>query len=172
MELETDRLLLRPIDPERDFEAWARTMADPNTVKYLGTEPMDRSAAWRHMALLIGHWSILGYGFFSVINKQTNDWVGRVGPWNPEGWPEPEVGWTISPDHRGNGFASEAAVAAIRFVFETLKWPRVAHCIFQGNEPSVGVAKKVGSKLLRTQQGIAGVTDRPVWIYGQEAGPQ
>ena len=55
------------------------------------------------MALAIGHWAIRGYGFFSVEHRATGAWVGRVGPWYPEGWPAPEVGWTLSPDHRGRG---------------------------------------------------------------------
>ena len=95
--IETDRLILRPIDPERDFEGWAHAMADPGTVRYLGMPPMDRAQAWRSMAMAIGHWTIRGFGFFSLELKATGEWVGRVGPWFPEGWPGPEVGWTISP---------------------------------------------------------------------------
>ena len=87
--IETERLILREIDPERDFEAWARSMADENTVRYLGTRPMSRAEAWRSMAHVIGHWKIRGYGFFSLESKATGEWVGRVGPWNPEGWPAP-----------------------------------------------------------------------------------
>ena len=104
MRIETERLILRPIDPERDFEGWAKSMASEDTVRYLDGRVLDRAMAWRHMAAIIGHWQIRGYGFFSVEEKSTGDWVGRVGPWYPEGWPEPEVGWTISPDYWGNGF--------------------------------------------------------------------
>ncbi|HKX55882.1 MAG TPA: GNAT family N-acetyltransferase, partial [Xanthomonadales bacterium] len=66
IKLETDRLILRPIDPERDFEPWARAMADENTVRYLGTKPMSRANAWRNMAMVMGHWTVRGYGFFSL----------------------------------------------------------------------------------------------------------
>ncbi len=168
MIIETDRLILRPIDPERDFEGWAHAMADPGTVRYLGTEPMDRAQAWRGMALAIGHWSIRGYGFFSLEHKESGAWVGRVGPWFPEGWPAPEVGWTISPRHLRKGYATEAARAAVDWVFDTLGWPSVIHCILDGNEPSVGVACKIGSRLLRTQDGLAGITQDRVLIYGQD----
>jgi len=169
MVIETERLILRKIDPDRDFDAWARAMADENTVRYLGTAPMDRAQAWRSMAMAIGHWSIRGYGFFSLEHKDTGQWVGRVGPWYPEGWPAPEVGWTISPDHLRKGYASEAARASIDFAFNTLGWSRVIHVIMEGNEPSVAVARKVGSRLIRSQQGLPGVTDQRVLIYGQSA---
>ena len=94
--IETPRLILREVDPEADFEAWADCFSDLEVMAGLGGGPgMSRAQAWRHMATVIGHQSIHGYSFYSVIEKASGDWVGRVGHWNPEGWPEPEVGWTI-----------------------------------------------------------------------------
>ena len=170
MNIETERLILRNIDPDRDFEPWARAMADENTVRYLGVKPMSRAEAWRSMALAIGHWTIRGFGFFSLEHRETGAWIGRVGPWFPHGWPAPEVGWTISPEHVGQGYATEAARAAINYAFTALGWAQVIHVIMEGNEPSISVARKLGSVLLRKQQGVPGVTDKPVLIYGQSAG--
>jgi RimJ/RimL family protein N-acetyltransferase len=168
--IETERLILRNIDPERDFDAWARTMGDARTVQFLDGKVLDRALAWRHMAAMIGHWSIRGYGFFSVESKASGEWLGRVGPWYPEGWPEPEVGWTISPNHWGNGYATEAGRAAIEFAFTELGWQRVIHVILAGNDRSVAVAEKLGSSFVRAQRGLAGVTDGEVLIYAQGAG--
>lgn len=169
MILETERLILRQVDPDRDFEPWAKAMADENTVRYLGTKPMNRAESWRSMALAVGHWAIRGYGFFSLEHRETGDWVGRVGPWYPEGWPAPEVGWTISPDHLGRGYATEAARASLQYVFGTLGWSQVIHVIMEGNGASIAVARKIGSTLVREQQGVQGVTDKKVFIYGQTA---
>ena len=169
MIIETERLILRQVDPDRDFDPWAKAMADEHTVRYLGTKPMNRAESWRSMAMAIGHWAIRGYGFFSLEHRETGDWIGRVGPWYPEGWPAPEVGWTISPDHVGQGYATEAARASLRYAFETLGWAQVIHVIMEGNEPSVAVARKIGSTLIREQQGVPGVTDQKVFIYGQTA---
>lgn len=168
MKIETPRLILRKIDPERDFDEWAYAMADENTVRYLGVKPMSRAEAWRSMAMAIGHWEIRGYGFFSLEHKETGEWIGRVGPWNPEGWPAPEIGWTISPRHLRKGYALEAAEASLEFAFNTLGWPRVIHVILQGNEPSIALARKLGSSLIRTQRGLPGVTEETVLIYGQQ----
>lgn len=167
MKVETQRLILRPVDPERDFEDWARTMADPETVRYLGTRPMSRLEAWRHMAGVVGHWQIRGYGFFSLELKATGQWVGRVGPWFPEGWPAPEVGWTISPDHLRRGYATEAARAAVDFAFENLGWETVSHVILVGNQASIRVAEKIGSALTDQLPNVPGLTDQPVLIYSQ-----
>ncbi|MEL7296891.1 MAG: GNAT family N-acetyltransferase [Pseudomonadota bacterium] len=165
--IETERLILREIDPERDFDAWASAMADEETVRYIGGKVMDRAIAWRSMATVIGHWQIRGYGFFSVEDKATGQWVGRVGPWFPEGWPEPEIGWTIMREHWGRGFATEAGAACIEYVRDTLGWSQVIHAILEGNLGSAAVAEKLGSHKLREQQGLGGVTDDTVWIYGQ-----
>ena len=93
--------------------------------------------------------------------------VGRVGPWYPEGWPGREVGWLISPEHQRKGYASEAARASIDFAFNTLGWDEVIHVIMEGNTPSIAVAEKLGSRLLRAQNGVPGVTDKRVLIFGQ-----
>ena len=167
MIIETERLILRKTDPKRDFEALARAMADENTVRYLGTPPMNRATAWRSMAMIMGHWEIRGFGFFSVELKETGEWVGRVGPWYPEGWPGREVGWTISPDHQRRGYATEAAKASIDYAFNTLGWDKVIHVIIEGNSASIAVAEKLGSTLIDTRQGLPGVTEETVFIYGQ-----
>ena len=169
LRLETRRLLLRPIDPERDFEPWAAMMADERVVRFTGGVVMNRALAWRNMAMIIGHWKIRGYGFFSVEEKATGAWVGRVGPWYPEGWPEPEVGWSIAPEYWGRGFATEAGRASVDYAFSTLEWRRVVHVILKGNDQSVAVAKKLGSVLIESRKGLPGITDGEIEIYAQDA---
>ena len=168
MQIETERLILRPVDPERDFDGWANAMSNPDVVRYIGGEVMSRPLAWRNMVMVMGHWAARGYGFFSVEEKTTGNWVGRVGPWNPEGWPEPEVGWTIDQPFWRKGYAAEAGAASIRYAFEELGWERVIHVILPGNAGSIATAEKLGSQFLREEKGLAGITEETVHIYGQE----
>ena len=165
--IETERLILRRVDPERDFVAWSKAMADEQTVRYLGTKPMNSNDAWRNMAVSMGHWEIRGYGFFSVELKETGEWVGKVGPWFPRGWPGREVGWTISPDHLRQGYGAEAARASINYVFSILGWDKVIHVILEGNQASMALAKAVGSSLISERQGLPGITEEKVYIFGQ-----
>jgi len=106
--LETERLILRPIDGAKDFPFWAEMMADADSVKYLwNNTPCDENAAWQNMTMNIGHWQVRGYGFFSVILKETGEWVGRIGPYYPHGWPAPEIGFlhaVASERQVGDGF--------------------------------------------------------------------
>jgi RimJ/RimL family protein N-acetyltransferase len=166
--IETERLILRRPDPDRDFDAWAEAMADPDTVRYLGTEPMNRAQAWRSLALALGHWAIRGFGFFSLEHKESGAWIGRVGPWHPEGWVGREVGWTIHPAHLNRGYATEAGQASIDYAFATLGWAQVIHVIMEGNEASMAVARKLGSELIETLDGIEGTTEEKVLVFGQE----
>jgi len=166
--LETERLWLCRVNAERDFIRFAETLADEENVRYIGGKVMHPTQAWRAMAMLMGHWEIRGYGFFSCITKETGEHIGRVGPWNPHGWPEPEVGWTLHPAFHGKGYASEAGRAAIGYVFNTLNWPKVIHVIQHGNTNSVAVAERLGSAYLYDIEGLPGVTDEACWIYGQD----
>ncbi len=166
--IETDRLILRKIDPDADFEAWAEACADADTMRFIGGSALNRPLAWRNMALIIGHWSIHGYGFFSVIDKSTNLWVGRVGPWGPLGWPQPEIGWMIHPAHTRKGYAAEAGRACIDYAFNTLGWDSVVHMIGDGNVGSIAVAEKLGSSRLKTVDEIGGVFKGKAYIYGQD----
>ena len=141
--IETARLILRPPLAE-DFEPWAAFMADETATRFLGgVQP--RAAAWRGIATMAGAWSLFGFSMFSVVEKSTGRWVGRLGPWKPDGWPGTEVGWGLAREAWGKGYATEGATAAIDWAFDTLGWTSVIHCIDPGNAPSQAVARRLGS---------------------------
>lgn len=141
--LETARLRLRP--PEaRDFDGLCTLMTDPVASRHIGG-PMEPALVWRALAVLIGHWAMRGYGFFTVEDKATGAWIGRVGPWAPHLWPAPEVGWSIARPFWGQGYGPEAAAAALDFAFDRLGWDRVIHLIAADNANSQAVARKLGS---------------------------
>lgn len=141
--LETKRLLLRALKPE-DFETYARFMADPDVARYLTGEPMSRADAWRSMATVLGHWMLRGYGRWAVERKSDHTFLGHIGLWNPEGWPGVEVGWTLAKEYWGQGYASEAARAAMDFGFRTQNVDRLISVIDAGNVPSQKVAERIG----------------------------
>ena len=145
--LETDRLILR-VPTAEDFEPWAAFSADEDAMRYL-VGPQSRAIAWRGICTMTGAWTIRGFSMFSVIEKATGRWVGRLGPWEPEGWPGTEVGWGLSRDVWGRGYATEGAIAAIDWAFDTLGWDEVIHTIEPANVASQKVAERLGSTILR-----------------------
>ncbi|WP_332765306.1 GNAT family N-acetyltransferase [Phenylobacterium sp.] len=145
--LETERLILRP-PIAADFEPWADFVADEEAGRFLGGA-QPRPVAWRGMCAMTGAWTVAGFSMFSVVEKASGDWVGRLGPWSPEGWPGTEVGWGIAREHWGKGYAPEGATAAIDWAFDHLGWTEVIHCIDPGNTNSQNVARRLGSSILR-----------------------
>jgi RimJ/RimL family protein N-acetyltransferase len=97
---------------------------------------------------MTGSWALLGFGMFSVIEKATGLWVGRLGPWMPEGWPGSEVGWGLHPDAWGKGYGVEGSIAAIDWCFDVLGWSEVIHTIDPENRPSQKLAERLGSRVL------------------------
>ncbi len=141
--LETERLILR-IPNAEDFEAWADFHADSITMEHLGGV-QERSAAWRGLCGMSGAYYIRGFTMFSLILKESNQWIGRVGPWQPDSWPGTEVGWGVASEFAGKGYAYEAAVASIDYAFDVLGWDDVMHCINPRNKPSEKLAAALGS---------------------------
>jgi RimJ/RimL family protein N-acetyltransferase len=142
--IETERLVLRPPRLE-DLDAWAGLMSDAEAARFIGgVQP--RALAWRGLMTMAGAWNLQGFAMFSVIEKSTGRWIGRLGPWMPEGWPGTEVGWGLVRDCWGKGYATEGATAAIDWVFATLDWVEVIHLIAADNLASQAVAKRLGSQ--------------------------
>jgi len=138
----TDRLILRK-SREADVDVEAEFFAS-DRAEFLGGK-QSREQVWRMVATLIGHWEMRGYGFFAVEEKTTGAYVGHVGPWYPEGWPEPELGWTIMNGFEGKGYAFEAAVAARKWVYDTLGWTTAISLIDPANARSIALAKRLGA---------------------------
>lgn len=164
--IETERLILRP--PEMsDFEPLCEMMADEVTARFIGgvlTPPM----AWRALCGIAGHWQLRGYGFFSVIEKESGQWLGRIGPWYPHGWPQPEIGWTLGRASWGKGYATEAGIACMDHAVDTLGWDSVVHLIHPDNQGSQAVARRLASVNTGKQFEVPGFGIM-VDIWGQSA---
>jgi len=163
--IETERLILRP--PVRDdFDAYAANMADDQAARFIGGQ-QSRPVAWRGFLSLSGAWNIQGFSMFSVIEKATGQWIGRLGPWYPEGWPGTEVGWALVRGAWGKGYAYEGAAAAIDWAFRHLGWQEVIHSINADNAASIALAKRLGSSMLRHSNLPEPYQDVTVQIWGQ-----
>ena len=160
---ETERLVLR-LPSAEDLDAYIDIHEDPEVLRHLlvPRPAGGRPAAWRTLALLAGHWHLRGYGQWTVIEKATREVIGRVGLWNPDGWPGLEVGWVIRRSRWNNGFATEAAQEAVRVAFDDVGADHVISIIPPDNMASIRVAEKIGEAFEREQM----IEGRTVHIYG------
>jgi RimJ/RimL family protein N-acetyltransferase len=159
--LETDRLTLRMLR-DSDLDAYAEMCADPEVMRFIGDGlPLARPMAWRNLAMMVGHWSLRGYGLWAVEERSSGALVGRVGFWNPVGWPGFELGWMLRRRFWGRGYATEGARAALDFAFTRLDRPHVISLIHPDNAASIRVAGRLGER----QAGATEVMGKPALIY-------
>jgi RimJ/RimL family protein N-acetyltransferase len=161
--VETQRLVLRP--PEAtDAHPLMAIHQDPDVAKYvlIGNPSAGITAAWRSVAAMVGHWHLRGYGQWTVVEKADRQVVGRVGLWNPEGWPGVELGWVIRRSRWGEGLATEAASAALQWTWDHTSTDHVISLIQPGNGRSIRVAEKLGERLERTEV----VSGAELQVYG------
>ena len=67
--LRTDRLTMRPHRLE-DFPDTAALWADPEVVRFIGGHPLSREESWARFLRYLGHWTALGFGYWTVRHRR------------------------------------------------------------------------------------------------------
>jgi RimJ/RimL family protein N-acetyltransferase/GNAT superfamily N-acetyltransferase len=140
--LETGRLILRAIGPQ-DVEPNRAMVADAEVQQFLGG-PRDAYEAFVNLATHAGHWDLRGYGNWAVERREDGAFLGRVGLWEPPGWPSLEIGWKLARHAWGGGYATEAARAAIGWAWTALDAPQLISLIHPDNTASARLAQRLG----------------------------
>ncbi len=144
-ELTTDRLLLRDFR-QSDLDAYAAMMADAEVTRHLADgRPLTRMEAWRQMAMFAGHWALRGFGVWAVEERDTGRFIGRIGCFEPEGWPAFEIAYTLDRGAWGKGYATEGAAASLDFARTQLGRRNITSVIRPANAGSIAVATRLGA---------------------------
>ncbi len=145
--IESDKLILRGPQTQ-DSEPVISFLQDETRAKGFGHIP-ERGEAWRWFALNVGHWHIHQYGYFTVETK-SGEIAGISGIWNPETWPEPELGWVLFEGFEGKGLAFEASSRVRQWAYEELKFTTLTSNITPYNNRSIRLAERLGAKFERS----------------------
>ena len=149
IELDTPRLRLRQWI-EADFEPFAALTSDPQVMEFF-LKLLDREAsdgmARRCQALIAER----GWGLWAVEEKNSAQFIGFVGlhvplfdlPFNPC----VEIGWRLATVYWGQGYATEAAKAVLRFSFDTLELQEVVSFTAVLNTRSLAVMRRLGMRM-------------------------
>lgn len=144
IQIVTPRLILRP-PLETDFESFAKAQSDPEFKKYTGGT-IDRMAAFNEFSEWRKFWQKHNYCFFSVIEKDSNQWIGRVGPTKRANFEFQEMGWSIIPKYQGKGYAYEAICYVLEWALKNINWQNPIFRIGAENKASQALALKLGAK--------------------------
>lgn len=145
--LETERLQLCRHQVS-DFEASCWLWGNDEVTRYIGGRPSTPEEVWSRLLRYAGHWDLLGYGYFAVVEKQSGAMVGEFGladfhrSIDPP-LTDPEAGWVLHPDHHGKGFAAEALTALLAWA-DARKMTRTCCLIDPENRPSLRLAQRLG----------------------------
>ncbi len=145
--IKTERLILRPWKAE-DFEPFAKMNADPRVMEYfLSTLTKEESDA--RAKIFSDEINELGFGFWAVGIPHVADFIGMVGLRTvPAGFshfsPTIEIGWRLAFEFWGQGYATEAAIAALRFGFDKLQFNEIVAFTAASNKRSQSVMQKIG----------------------------
>lgn len=167
--LTTDRLILRETRLE-DFEPSVVLWSDEAVVRHISGVPSSRSDSWGRLIRFPGLWALLGYGYWTVQERDTGRFVGQAGladfkrDMSPSIEGVPEAGYVFSPACHGKGYATEAMSAVMKWADETLSAAQTCAIINPDNHASIRVAQKLGFD--RSEE--ADFSGKPVTLFWRD----
>jgi RimJ/RimL family protein N-acetyltransferase len=145
-ELTTGRLLLRQWRDE-DLAPFAALNADPEVMRYFPA-PLTRTQSDEFARFAQGMIAVHGWGLWAVEVRGGAPFIGFVGLNRPRFeahfTPAIEIGWRLDRPQWGQGYATEAAAAALTFAFEEPDCSEVVSFTSLINEPSLRVMRRLG----------------------------
>jgi RimJ/RimL family protein N-acetyltransferase len=152
--IETERLKLRG-HCIADFAASAAMWADPVVTRYIGGRTQTEEETWSRLLRYVGHWALLGFGYWVAEEKATGSFVGELGfadyrrDMEPSLKDTPEIGWVFATQFHAKGYATEAVLAAVAWGDAHFGAGRTACIIDPENLASIRVAEKCGYRKLQ-----------------------
>lgn len=154
--LETTRLKLRGHRLE-DFQSLQSIWSDLEVVKHISGIPSTEQQSWMRLMNYLGHWNLMGFGYWAIELKETQEYIGDIGfaDFKRDITPSingiPEAGWVLSSKHHGKGFATEALKAVLEWGDKNLKTDKTVCIIAPENMHSISLAINSGyAEIART----------------------
>ena len=142
--LETRRLRVRETT-EDDLDALYAIYAMPDMTRYMeGLFPEKEDEARYLRDYIRNVYGLLGFGVWTVIEKESGDIVGRCGFSVREGFELVELGFLIGTRWQGQGYAKEVCRAVLRFGRDELGLDRVQALVKEGNTVSYHLLETLG----------------------------
>ena len=150
--LDTERLVLRPLTRD-DVDALTALHAEPSFWQYPLRRGQTPAETEEFVDRVLETYESVGFGLEAVVERRSGaltGWAGLSIPnFLPEILPAVEVGWRLGSAWRGQGYATEAGAAWVRWGFETRELDRLVSIFEPANTASGRVMAKLGFDLDR-----------------------
>lgn len=148
MIIETNRLILRYMNME-DFDSLKEIISDQVNMKYY-LKPYDDKGVLRWINWNLENYKTYGFGLFAVILKETGKMIGDCGVTMQiiNRKIRPEIGYHFRLDCHNKGYATEAAIAVKKYIFNNTTFKELYTYTTKENLPSRRVAEKNGMTLV------------------------
>lgn len=152
--IETRRLRLRGHRRD-DLPQCVAMWSDPIVTRFIGGTPSGEQRTWARLLAYIGHWVLMGFGYWAIEERETSTFVGEIGfaDFKRDGAPllraGPELGFALAPSFHGKGYATEAVRAALAWGNEQLPRGRCVCLVDEENAASLRVLANVGFEVLQ-----------------------
>ncbi len=128
-----------------DLEAIYAAYSDPEAMRWVGDgTPITRDACERWYGITVNNYTERGYGMFALESRGDGGVVGFCGITHPDGQVEPEIKYTIMRELWGQGYASEAVPALVRYAIAELGLAYMIATVDPENLASQRILKKAG----------------------------
>jgi RimJ/RimL family protein N-acetyltransferase len=145
--LATKRLLLRPFE-ESDIDTLHALFGEEGVLRYFpSSEPPSWESVQRQVKAQEAHWRQRGYGLWAVTRRRDGRLMGRSGLQYLPNTREVEVDFLLGKRFWGQGYATEAGTAGLRFGFEQLGLDEIVGIVHPENKASRRVLEKLGMRL-------------------------
>jgi RimJ/RimL family protein N-acetyltransferase len=151
--LETERLRLRQFRAD-DLSASHALWCEPAVYKFISGKPSSVEDVWKGILQTIGHWQVLGYGYWVIEDKASGRAIGNIGFGDfrrdmvPDMNDTPEAGWSLLTEYHGTGIGTEALHAMLAWGDANLPHAKTACIIAPENPASIRLAQKFGYKVV------------------------
>ncbi len=147
MKLETSRLVLTPITSE-DWLLFKALHQSPEVMQFVAELPNEEEIKQRFESRLID-WDPKNNNWFTftIALKETDQKIGVTGfygQWQP--YQQAELGFLLSPQFQGKGYAKESTLAVLDYLFNTCNFHKAVATVTEGNVPSFELLKSLGFK--------------------------
>lgn len=146
MILQTQRLILRKFT-ENDLDALATILGNEEVMRFSLKGAMNRDEVQDYLKKrILSQYDKLGYGLYAIILKENQSMIGFIGflSQNIDGEDKIELGYRLSPQYWGKGYAIEAAKEICHYAFDKLQINELISIIDPKNARSISLANRLG----------------------------